>query len=84
LHAHASGRVIGCIRLILANPETPATLFPFEKTCATTLDRSLTDPAKLPSERFAEVVRLAVVSAHRRCKGRDDSARTIESGGCCR
>ncbi|MBK7082392.1 MAG: PEP-CTERM/exosortase system-associated acyltransferase [Betaproteobacteria bacterium] len=77
LRANESGRFIGCIRLILPNPADPATLFPFEKTCATTLERDLLDPAKLPRERVAEVSRLAVVSAYRRRKSDQATAGTI-------
>lgn len=80
LRANESGRYIGCIRLILPNPTDPAALFPFEKTCATTLERDLIDPAKLPRDRIAEVSRLAVVSAYRRRKGEKDSEGTISAG----
>ena len=69
--------MIGCIRLILANPEMPAAPFPFEKTCASTLDRNLIDPAKLPRERIAKVSRLAVIGAYRRRKGDKRSPGTI-------
>lgn len=68
---------IGCIRLILPNPQGPVTLFPFEKTCAATIDRSLIDPETIDRTKVAEVSRLAVVSAYRRRKGETDSAGTI-------
>lgn len=77
LRANESGRFIGCIRLILPNPQDPATLFPFEKTCAATIDRTIVDPTKIDRTRVAEVSRLAVVAAYRRRKGDQDSAATI-------
>jgi len=77
LLANDSGRFIGCIRLILPDPQDPATLFPFEKTCAATIDRSLIDSPRIDRARIAEVSRLAVVSAFRRRKGEKDSAGTI-------
>jgi N-acyl amino acid synthase of PEP-CTERM/exosortase system len=77
LLANDSGRYIGCIRLILPNQQDPATLFPFEKTCAATIDRDLADPLKMDRTKVAEVSRLAVVSAYRRRKGEKDSAGTI-------
>ncbi len=77
LRANESGRFIGCIRLILPNPQDPATLFPFEKTCAATIERDLVDPLKMDRTKVAEVSRLAVVSAYRRRKSDQDTAGTI-------
>ena len=77
LRANESGRFIGCIRLILPNPQDPATLFPFEKTCAATIDRTIVDPTKVDRARVAEVSRLAVVSAYRRRKGEQNTPGTI-------
>jgi N-acyl amino acid synthase of PEP-CTERM/exosortase system len=77
LRANESGRFIGCIRLILPNPQDPATLFPFEKTCAATIDRAIVDPAKIDRTRVAEVSRLAVASAYRRRKSDHETAGTI-------
>lgn len=74
------GQFIGCIRLILPNPDDPAAPFPFERTCAETLDRTVVDPAKLPRDRIAEVSRLAVVSEYRRRKGEAKGPGTIGTG----
>jgi len=60
---------VGCARLILPNPDDPKKLFPVEISCASTIDRSRYDPAKLPREKVAEVSRLAVVASYRRRKG---------------
>lgn len=60
---------VGCTRLIRVNPIAPELPFPFEKTCAATLDRSIIDPSRLPRHAIAEVSRLAVVSQFRRRKG---------------
>lgn len=62
-------RPVGCTRLILAKPDDPDYLLPFEHTCAKTLDRRLVDPARLPRDRIAEVSRLAVCAAYRRRRG---------------
>ena len=80
LRAKQSGQFIGCIRLILADPADPAALFPFEKTCSTTLYRTIVDPARLPRPRVAEVSRLAVVRAYRRRKGEEQDPGSIHSG----
>jgi N-acyl amino acid synthase of PEP-CTERM/exosortase system len=77
LRAVDPGRFVGCIRLIVPNPLDPNTLFPFEKTCAATLDRKLVDPALLARNKIAEVSRLAVISAYRRRKGERDTSGTI-------
>jgi N-acyl amino acid synthase of PEP-CTERM/exosortase system len=68
LRATASGRFVGCIRLILPDPNDPAKPYPFEKTCAETINRDLADPRKMPRDRMGEVSRLAVISAYRRRK----------------
>lgn len=70
-------QLVGCTRLVLANPNDPAALLPFERTCAHTLDRSIIDPAKLPRERIAEVSRLAVRATYRRRKGETKAPVTI-------
>ena len=80
LRARQSGHFIGCIRLILANPGDPAALFPFEKTCATTLNRAIVDPAALSRTQVAEVSRLAVIRAYRRRKGEERDPGSIHSG----
>lgn len=54
---------------MLARPDDPDYPLPFERTCATTLDRSIVDPARLPRNRIAEVSRLAVRSSYRRRRG---------------
>lgn len=62
-------QLVGCTRLVLADPSDPNAPLPFEQTCAHTLDRSIIDPEKLPRERIAEVSRLAVRATYRRRKG---------------
>jgi N-acyl amino acid synthase of PEP-CTERM/exosortase system len=80
LRAKQSDAFIGCIRLILPKPGSPSAPFPFEKTCAATLDRELVDPSRLQRSRMAEVSRLAVISAYRRRKGEQESPGTIQPG----
>lgn len=66
---------VGCVRLVLTDPNDRSALLPFERTCADALDRSLCDPSRLPRERIAEVSRLAVRSQFRRRRG--ESASTL-------
>jgi N-acyl amino acid synthase of PEP-CTERM/exosortase system len=65
----SSREYVGCTRLVLARPDSPDYLLPFEKTCAHTIDRSIVDPRALPREGIAEVSRLAVIAAFRRRVG---------------
>ena len=69
--------LVGCTRLVLANPADPDAPLPFERVCAATLDRSIIDPAKLPRERIAEVSRLAVRGTYRLRKGERRSSLLI-------
>jgi N-acyl amino acid synthase of PEP-CTERM/exosortase system len=64
-----SGNFVGCVRLVLARPGNPAYPLPFEKTCATTIDRSVVDPRVLPRHTIAEASRLAVISRYRLRRG---------------
>lgn len=70
-------QLVGCTRLVLADPNDPMAPLPFERTCAHTLDRSIIDPAKLPRDRIAEVSRLAVRGTYRRRKGETQAPVTI-------
>lgn len=73
--SHDPQQLVGCTRLVLADPTSPEAPLPFERTCAKTLDRSIVDPAQLPRDRIAEVSRLAVRSPFRRRRGENtDSA----------
>jgi len=64
-----NGEFVGCVRLIKARPGDHAYPFPFEKSCKTTLDRTIIDPRALPRETIGEVSRLAVVRDYRKRKG---------------
>jgi N-acyl amino acid synthase of PEP-CTERM/exosortase system len=63
------GDFVGCVRLVMTDAADRAALLPFERLCATSLDRSLVDPARLDRTKIAEVSRLAVVSRYRRRRG---------------
>lgn len=67
--ANPSHDLVGCVRMVLANPAAPDAPLPFEKLCQATLDRSIIDPARLPRERIGEISRLAVRSPYRRRRG---------------
>lgn len=69
--------LVGCVRLVLADPDDPNRLLPFEQLCADTLDRSIVDPLKLPRTRIAEVSRLAVRHHYRRRRGEEAEAAPI-------
>jgi len=66
LRSTHSGEFIACTRIVRTRPENPHYPLPFERACATTLDRSIVDPAKLPRERIGEVSRLAVLARFRK------------------
>ncbi|SOD40549.1 PEP-CTERM/exosortase system-associated acyltransferase [Nitrosovibrio sp. Nv4] len=65
---------VGCTRIIRPSPDNPDQPLPFETTCASTLDRTVIDPATLPRDCIAEVSRLAVIAGYRRRKGEANSA----------
>ncbi len=64
-----AGDFVGCVRLVMTDVADRTSLLPFERLCATSLDRSLVDPARLDRTKIAEVSRLAVVSRYRRRRG---------------
>ncbi|HCZ14925.1 MAG TPA: PEP-CTERM/exosortase system-associated acyltransferase [Accumulibacter sp.] len=66
----STGQFVGCARLVLVDPETPAqSCLPFEISCAATLDRSIIDPMAIDRSQIAEISRLAVVGSYRRRQG---------------
>jgi N-acyl amino acid synthase of PEP-CTERM/exosortase system len=71
------GNYVGCARLVLARPDNPRSPLPFEKTCASTIDRSIIDPRTLPRHRIAEASRLAVISRYRLRRGEHDQPFTV-------
>ena len=76
----SSREYVACTRLVLARPNAPDYLLPFEKTCAHTIDRSIIDPRVLPRQGIAEVSRLAVIAGYRRRLGeRNLPAPTLEA-----
>ena len=64
-----SGQYVGCARLILPCPQDNAKLFPVERSCEKTIDRTSFDPGAVPRPTIGEVSRLAVIAAYRRRKG---------------
>ncbi|MGL1833261.1 PEP-CTERM/exosortase system-associated acyltransferase [Rhodocyclaceae bacterium SMB388] len=69
-----SHTLVGCTRLVLARPEAPDTLLPFERACEVNLDRHTVDARALPRNRIAEVSRLAVCGTFRRRRGEANHA----------
>ncbi|HSV54342.1 MAG TPA: PEP-CTERM/exosortase system-associated acyltransferase [Burkholderiaceae bacterium] len=78
--ANEPRRLVGCARLVLADPAAPEALLPLEIYCRETLDRSVIDPSQLPRERMAEVSRLAVMADFRRRKGEQGREVSIQDG----
>ena len=80
LRSATSREMIGCVRLVLADPEDPATPFPFERLCAANVDRTRVDLATIDRGRTAEVSRLAVIGRYRRRKGERSVAIGLDEG----
>lgn len=57
---------VGCVRLILADPDAPDQRFPFEKVCGQTLDWRFDSTAGTGRRCFGEISRLAIAGAFRR------------------
>lgn len=64
-----SNTFIGCTRIVRPTTHCHNRHLPFEEACGGSLDDSIVDISKLPTDKIAEVSRLAVVSAYRRRKG---------------
>jgi N-acyl amino acid synthase of PEP-CTERM/exosortase system len=71
LRSTTNGELVGCVRLVLTDPDDVQLPLPFERRCATTLDRTIVDPQRLNRAKIAEVSRLAVVNRYRRRRGED-------------
>jgi len=69
LQSVRNNEYVGCVRLILTDPRNRQSELPFETLCATALDRTIIDTARMDRSKIAEVSRLAVVSQYRRRKG---------------
>lgn len=69
-----TGEFVGCTRIVRPRLEDPHYELPFEKTCATVLNRSIINPAEFPRYKIGEVSRLAVIAGYRRRKGEANSA----------
>lgn len=72
-----TGESVGCTRIVRPRSGDPHYQLPFEINCATALDQSIINPAKLARHRIAEVSRLAVVASYRRRKGEANRAVSI-------
>jgi N-acyl amino acid synthase of PEP-CTERM/exosortase system len=69
-----NGEFVGCVRLITARPGNSSYPLPFEKSCETTIDRSIMDPGNMPRETIGEVSRLAVLRKYRKRQGEAETA----------
>lgn len=69
LRSVANDEFVGCVRIVLVDPQDRSSRLPFETLCDATLDRRIVDPSALPRNTIAEVSRLAVVSRYRRRSG---------------
>jgi len=73
-----TGEYVGCARLILPCPGDPGKLFPVERSCAKTIDRTLFDPLSVDRSKVGEVSRLAVIASFRRRKGEENRPAPID------
>lgn len=69
LRSRGTAEPVGCTRLVLARPEDPSYLLPFEHSCRDVIHRDECDPSTLPRDDVAEVSRLAVIGRFRQRKG---------------
>lgn len=65
----SSGQYAGCVRLVMADPEDPTALLPFETFCRASLYDWVTDGVLPRRGAFGEISRLAVPALFRRRKG---------------
>ncbi|OOG27249.1 hypothetical protein B1C78_03680 [Thioalkalivibrio denitrificans] len=61
-----SNDYVGCVRLILPDPDDPRARFPFERFCNPNLRTELAEAARLNSIAVGEISRLAVCGDYRR------------------
>ncbi len=73
LQHRASGLYAGSVRLVLHDQKNSNGLFPFEKHCGHSLNRSVLDPMNLPREQIGEISRLTVTAQFRRRQGDNQS-----------
>ena len=78
LQAVASGEYVGCVRLVLTDPNDPVRPLPFEALCRDTVQRNIVDPSAFDRTRIAEVSRLAVIARYRRRRGEQKVALGID------
>jgi N-acyl amino acid synthase of PEP-CTERM/exosortase system len=64
-----TGAYVGCARLVVPSDGDPRMPLPFERICASAIDRTIVDPQHLPRDSIAEISRLAVISDFRRSSG---------------
>jgi len=68
----SSNDYAGCVRLVLANDDSPEFKFPFEKTCQVSDDFPLLN--KQARSKFGEISRLAITANFRRRRGESNQA----------
>jgi len=69
LRSARTSEPVGCVRVVMTDPDSPRSLLPFEKACGSMLERIVLDPGKLPRNSIGEVSRLGVAAKFRRRKG---------------
>lgn len=55
-----SGKIVGTVRLVMADPSDPMGLFPMEQHCGFAFDKNRFDPSLLSRNELGEISRLAV------------------------
>ncbi len=80
LQSVSNGEFVGCVRIVLADPQSPQTPLPFEALCGPSIDRGIVDLSRVDRTKVAEVSRLAVISRYRRRKGERQAPAGVHEG----
>lgn len=79
LRAQSSGRIVGCVRLVMTRADAPDEYLPFEHLCESVIDRTVIDPRLLDRRHIVEISRLAVLADYRKRKGDSDGPIAISA-----
>jgi len=66
LQHKTSSDYVGCVRLVLADPQQPDQRFPFEKVCGDSLNWTFDAATGTERKRYGEISRLAITGGFRR------------------
>jgi N-acyl amino acid synthase of PEP-CTERM/exosortase system len=78
LQSVSNGEFVGCVRIVLADPQSPQTPLPFEALCGPSIDRGVVDLSGIDRRKVGEVSRLAVISRYRRRKSEQQAPSNVD------